>query len=81
MANKNKANDAILMAILQDIQGNSTASTSAMLQADIKRDGADKQDIQRKDKSPKLFAGSTLSGKKIRSILTKLTESSARSHP
>lgn len=47
MANKNKANDAILMAILQDIQGNSTASTSAMLQADIKRDGADKQDIQR----------------------------------
>ena len=47
MANKNKANDAILMAILQDIQGNNTTSTSAMLQADIKRDGADKQDIQR----------------------------------
>lgn len=47
MANKNKANDAILMAILQDIQGNNTVSTSAMLQADIKRDGADKQDIQR----------------------------------
>lgn len=47
MANKNKANDAILMAILQDIQGNNTVSTSAMLQADIKRDGADKQDVQR----------------------------------
>lgn len=47
MANKNKANDAILMAILQDIQGNNTVSTSTMLQADIKRDGADKQDVQR----------------------------------
>lgn len=55
MANKqNNADNAVLMAILQDIQsflsGNpigSAASTAAIAQADIKRDRADKQDIHR----------------------------------
>ena len=55
MANKqNNADNAVLMAILQDIQsflsGNpigSAASTAAIAQADIKRDQADKQDIHR----------------------------------
>ena len=55
MANKqNNADNAILMAVLQDIQsifsGNpvgSAASTAAIAQADIKRDRADKQDIHR----------------------------------
>lgn len=39
------ANDAILMAILQDLQGNSAASTAAIAMANIKRDGADQGDI------------------------------------
>jgi len=55
MANKqNNADNAVLMAILQDIQsflsGNpigSAASTAAIAQSDIKRDRADKQDIHR----------------------------------
>lgn len=55
MANKqNNADNAVLMAMLQDIQsvfsGNpigSAASTAAIAQADIKRDRADKQDIHR----------------------------------
>ena len=55
MANKqNNADNAVLMAILQDIQsflsGNpigSAASTAAIAQADIKRDKADKGDIHR----------------------------------
>lgn len=55
MANKQKnADNAVLMAILQDIQsflsGNpigSAASTAAIAQADIKRDKADKGDIHR----------------------------------
>lgn len=55
MANKqNNADNAVLMAMLQDIQsflsGNpigSAASTAAIAQADIKRDQADKQDIHR----------------------------------
>ena len=47
MANKNQnANDAILMAILQDLQGNSAASTAAIAMANIKRDGADQGDVQ-----------------------------------
>ena len=46
MANKNKkANDAILMAILQDLQGNGAASTASIAMANIKRDGADQNDI------------------------------------
>ena len=46
MANKNqKANDAILMALLQDLKGNSAASTAAIAMANIKRDGADQGDI------------------------------------
>lgn len=52
MANNKKANDAILMAILQDIQsalsGNpigSAASTGAIVMSDIKRDGADQGDV------------------------------------
>lgn len=55
MASKqNNADNAVLMAVLQDIQsifsGNpvgSAASTAAIAQADIKRDRADKQDIHR----------------------------------
>lgn len=55
MANKqNNADNAVLMAILQDIQsflsGNpigSAASTAVIAQADIKRDRADAQDIHR----------------------------------
>lgn len=55
MANKqNNADDAVLMAILQDIQSlfsgspiGSAASTAAIAQADIKRDKADKEDIHR----------------------------------
>lgn len=55
MANKqNNADNAVLMAMLQDIQsvfsGNpigSAASTAVIAQADIKRDRADKQDIHR----------------------------------
>lgn len=55
MANKqNNADNAVLMAILQDIQsflsGNqigSIASTAAITQADIKRDKADDEDIDR----------------------------------
>lgn len=50
MANKN--NDAILMAILQDIEAalsgnvaNSAASTAAIAMSDIKRGGADQNDI------------------------------------
>ena len=49
MANKNqKANDALLMAILQAYQGNPqglAAATAAMAMSDIKRDGADQGDI------------------------------------
>lgn len=49
MANKNqKANDALLMAILQAYQGNPqglAAATAAMAMSDIKRDGADQQDV------------------------------------
>jgi len=49
MANKNqKANDALLMAILQAYQGNPqglAAATSAMAMSDIKRDGADQGDL------------------------------------
>ena len=46
MANKNqKANDAILMALLQDLQGNSAASTAAIAMANIKRDGPDQGDV------------------------------------
>lgn len=46
MTKKNeKANDAILMAILQDLQGNSAASTATIAMANIKRDGADQGDI------------------------------------
>lgn len=45
MANKNqKANDTLLMAILQAYQGNPqglAAATAAMAMSDIKRDGAD----------------------------------------
>lgn len=48
MANKNqKANDALLMAILQAYQGNPqglAAATAAMAMSDIKRDGADQGD-------------------------------------
>jgi hypothetical protein len=55
MANKqNNADNAILMAILQDIQSllsgspiGSAASTAAIAQSDIKRDKADKEDIHR----------------------------------
>ena len=55
MANKqNNADNAVLMAILQDIQsflsGNpigSIASTAAITQADIKRDKADDEDMHR----------------------------------
>lgn len=47
--NKNeKANDAILMAILEMIRGGSSgnaSTTAAIAQANIKRDGADKHDI------------------------------------
>lgn len=49
MANKNqKANDALLMAILQAYQGNPqglATATAAMAMSDIKRDGADQGDI------------------------------------
>lgn len=49
MANKNqKANDALLMAILQAYQGNPqglAAATAAMAMSDIKRDGADQGDL------------------------------------
>lgn len=49
MANKNqKANDALLMAILQAYQGNPqglAAATAAMAMSDIKRDGADQRDL------------------------------------
>ena len=49
MASKNqKANDALLMAILQAYQGNPqglAAATAAMAMSDIKRDGADQQDV------------------------------------
>ena len=49
MANKNqKANDALLMAILQAYQGNPqglAAATAVMAMSDIKRDGADQQDV------------------------------------
>jgi hypothetical protein len=49
MANKNqKANDALLMAILQAYQGNPqglAAATAAMAMSDIKRDGVDQGDI------------------------------------
>ena len=49
MANKNqKANDALLMAILQAYQGNPqglAAATAAIAMSDIKRDGADQGDI------------------------------------
>lgn len=49
MANKNqKANDALLMAILQAYQGNPqglAVATAAMAMSDIKRDGADQGDI------------------------------------
>lgn len=49
MANKNqKANDALLMAILQAYQGNPqglASATAAMAMSDIKRDGADQGDI------------------------------------
>ena len=49
MASKNqKANDALLMAILQAYQGNPqglAAATAAMAMSDIKRDGADQGDI------------------------------------
>lgn len=49
MANKNqKANDALLMAILQAYQGNPqglAAATSAIAMSDIKRDGADQGDL------------------------------------
>ena len=49
MANKNqKANDALLMAILQAYQGNPqglAAVTAAMAMSDIKRNGADQGDI------------------------------------
>lgn len=55
MANKqNNADNAVLMAILQDIQSflsgspiGSAASTAAIAQSDIKRDKADKEDIHR----------------------------------
>lgn len=49
MANKNqKANDVLLMAILQAYQGNPqglATATAAMAMSDIKRDGADQGDI------------------------------------
>lgn len=49
MANKNqKANDALLMAILQAYQGNPqglAAATTAIAMSDIKRDGADQGDV------------------------------------
>lgn len=49
MANKNqKANDALLMAILQAYQGSPqglAAATSAIAMSDIKRDGADQGDL------------------------------------
>lgn len=48
MANNQKANDALLMAILQAYQGNPqglAAATAAMAMSDIKRDGADQGDI------------------------------------
>lgn len=49
MANKNqKANDALLMAILQAYQGNPqglAAATAAIAMSDIKRDGADQGDV------------------------------------
>ncbi len=49
MASKNqRANDALLMAILQAYQGNPqglAAATAAMAMSDIKRDGADQQDV------------------------------------
>lgn len=49
MANKNqKANDALLMAILQAYLGNPqglAAATAAMAMSDIKRDGADQGDM------------------------------------
>ena len=49
MANKNqKANDALLMAILQAYQGNPqglATATAAMAMSDIKRDGADQGDV------------------------------------
>lgn len=47
MASKNqKANNAIVMAMLEDLKGNSAASTAAIAMANIKRDGADQGDIQ-----------------------------------
>ena len=48
MANNQKANDALLMAILQAYQGNPqglAAATAAMAMSDIKRDGADQGDV------------------------------------
>ena len=48
MANNQKANDALLMAILEAYQGNSqglAAATSTMAMSDIKRDGADQDDV------------------------------------
>lgn len=48
MANNQKANDALLMAILQAYQGNLqglAAATATMAMSDIKRDGADQGDI------------------------------------
>ena len=48
MANNQKANDALLMAILQAYQGNPqglAAATAAMAMSDIKRDGVDQGDI------------------------------------
>ena len=49
MANKNqKANDALLMAILQAYQGNPqglAAASATMAMSDIKRDGADQGDV------------------------------------
>lgn len=48
MNKEQKANDAILMAILEMIRGGSSgnaAATAAIAQANIKRDGADKHDI------------------------------------
>ena len=48
MANNKKANDALLMAILQAYQGDPqglAAATASMAMSDIKRDGADQEDL------------------------------------
>ena len=41
-----KSNDAIWMALLQDLQDNPATSTAAIAMANIKRDGADQGDVQ-----------------------------------